>query len=177
MRAFAISLGGALLMLAGCASEEDQLENAIRENLASRGTVKQVELTKSDDNNMTGFAVIQTATGEGRMNCTAQRTQGANFNWRCVPAIDEAMLTQMENTIRQSLSEQATVLAVEMSRQDDDHMTGHAQVRDRNGTEGRVNCTAARETGGTGNFNWECAAPASEGGAGDQSAPADAAAE
>jgi hypothetical protein len=162
MRAFAISLGGALLMLAGCASEEDQLENAIRENLASRGTVKQVELTRSDDNNMTGFAVVQTATGEGRMNCTAQRTSGSEFNWRCVPAIDEAMLTQMENTIRQSLSQQATVLAVDMTRQDDDHMTGHAQVRDADGDEGRVNCTAAREAGGNGNFNWECAPPGSE---------------
>jgi hypothetical protein len=158
-------------MLVGCASEEDQLENAIRENLAARGTVKQVELTKSDENNMTGFAVVQTATGEGRMNCTAQRTSGSNFNWRCVPAIDEAMLTQMENTIRQSLAEQATVLAVDMSRQDDDHMTGYAQIRDNNGTEGRVNCTAARETGGTGNFNWECAPSGSE------AAPAEAAAE
>lgn len=162
MKALTISLGYALLMLAGCASEEDQLENAIRENLASRGTVKQVELTKSDDNNMTGFAVVQTATGEGRMNCTAQRTEGSNFNWRCVPAIDEAMLTQMENTIRQSLSQQATVLAVDMSRQDDDHMTGYAQVRDGDGTEGRVNCTAVRETGGTGNFNWECAPAGAE---------------
>lgn len=171
MRAFAISLGGALLMLAGCASEEDQMENAIRENLASRGTVKQVELTKTDENNMAGFAVVQTATGEGRMNCTAQRTSGSNFNWRCVPTIDEAMLTQMENTIRQSLAEQATVLAVDMSRQDDDHMTGYAQVRDADGDEGRVNCTAARETGGNGNFNWECAP------AGAQAAPAEAAAE
>jgi len=169
MKALTISLGCALLMLAGCASEEDQLENAIRENLASRGTVKQVELTKTDNDNMNGFAVVQTATGEGRMNCSAQRTSGSNFNWRCVPTIDEAMLTQMENTIRQSLAEQVTVLAVDMSRRDDDHMTGYAQVRDGDGDEGRVNCTATRETGGNGNFNWECAPPAA--------APAEAAAE
>ena len=136
MRAFAISLGGALLMLAGCASEEDRLENAIREKLAARGTVKQVELTRSDENHMTGFAVVQAATGEGRLNCTAQRTQGSNFNWRCGRRSTRRCSTQMESTIRQSLAEQATVPARTMSRQDDGHMTGYAPIRDDSGTEG-----------------------------------------
>jgi len=164
MKAHMIALGAALF-IGGCtmASEEDQLENSIRENLSSRGEVKQVELTKSDNDNMTGFAVVRTTAGvEGRMNCTARRTEaaGTNFSWRCVPAIDEAMLTQMEATIRQNLSDQAEVLDVQMTRQDDDRMTGYAQLRDASGNEGRLTCTGARDSTEAGNFDWECVPPA-----------------
>ena len=141
MRIFAISLGCALLTLAGCASEEDQMENAIRENLdLAAAPCKEVELTKTDDEQYERLRrSVQTDDRRGPAELhRPAHLRGSNFNWRCVPAVDEAMLTQMENTIRQSLSEQATVLAVDMTRQDDDHMTGYAQVRDADGDEGRV---------------------------------------
>lgn len=173
MKAITISLGGALL-LAGCtiSSEEDQLENSIRENLSARGNVQDVQLTKQDDDNLSGFAVVRLPTGiEGRLDCTARRTEGTNFSWRCVPSIDEALLTQIEGTIRQTLADQGTVLAVEMTRRDADSMTGYAQIRDTAGNEGRLSCTATRETGEAGNFDWECAPPGREAPAG---APANA---
>ena len=173
MKPVAICLG-ALLALGGCkvASEEDQLENAIRENLSNQGTVQEVELTKTDENNMTGHVMIRENSGRtGRLNCTAQRTSGSSFNWRCSPAIDEQVLTEMENVIRQELSQQATVVSVEMNRQNDDnHMTGFAVVRDAAGTEVRANCTAERDATNIGSFNWECrpaeGAQAAEGGGG-----------
>ncbi|HEX8640542.1 MAG TPA: hypothetical protein VF704_05230 [Allosphingosinicella sp.] len=173
MKPVAICLG-ALLALGGCnvASEEDQLENAIRENLSNQGTVQEVELTKTDENNMTGHVMIRENSGRtGRLNCTAQRTSGSSFNWRCSPAIDEQVLTEMENVIRQELSQQATVVSVEMNRQNDDnHMSGFAVVRDAAGTEVRANCTAERDATNIGSFNWECrpaeGAQAAEGGGG-----------
>jgi hypothetical protein len=151
---------GAAMTLTGCtvASEEDQLENAIRENLANQGTVQEVELTKTDENNMTGFVQIRENSGRsGRLACTAQRTTGSNFSWRCSPAIDEQVLTEMENVIRQELAKQATVVSVDMTRQNDDnHMSGTAVVRDQAGTEVRANCTAERDSTNIGSFNWEC---------------------
>ena len=167
---------GCALAVAGCSmsSEEDGLENAIRENLASRGEVKQVEMTKQDADRMSGFAVVRATggTGDSRLNCSATRdpAKGASyFNWRCVPAIDETMISQMEATIRQSLAAQATVQEVEMTRQDDDHMTGYATVTDAGGNEIRTNCTATRDNDDQGNFSWQCqpadgaaAAPAEE---------------
>ncbi|MDQ4086801.1 MAG: hypothetical protein M3177_02115 [Pseudomonadota bacterium] len=165
MRGLAFLLGAALT-IGGCtvASEEDQLENAIRENLANQGTVQEVQLTKQDENNMTGYVMIRENSGRsGRLNCTAQRSSGNNFNWRCSPAIDEQVLTEMENVIREELAKQATVVSVEMSRQgDDNHMSGFAVVRDEAGNEVRANCTAERDSTNTGSFNWECQ-PAEEG--------------
>jgi hypothetical protein len=173
MKRLAIFLGCALAA-AGCSmsSEEDRLENAMRETLAARGAVKQIEMTKQGDGRMTGFAVVQPANGaQGRLDCTADRdpAKGANYyNWRCVPAIDEALLTQMEGTIRQSLAAQASVEAVEMTRQDNDHMTGYATVRDAAGNQIRANCTATRDSGDQGNFSWQCRPP------GEDAAPAPA---
>ena len=168
MKRIAIYLGCALA-LAGCTSEEDKLENAIRENLSSRGEVKQVEITKQDADHMAGFATVRVTggTADSRLNCTATRdpAKGASFyNWRCVPTIDEAMITQMEATIRTSLAAQANVQQVEMTRQDDDHMTGFASVRDAGGNEIRANCTASRDSSDQGNFSWECR-PAEQGAA------------
>ena len=155
-----------LSVLAGCASEEEQLENAIREGLANQGTVQEVDLTVSDENNMTGFARIRENSGrEGRLNCTAQRSEGSNFNWRCSPAIDEATLQEMETAIRTNLAGQAEVVEVDMQRAaDDDHMSGHALLRDGSGAELRVPCSAERAEGA--NFNWRCGEEAAAGGSG-----------
>jgi beta-lactamase superfamily II metal-dependent hydrolase len=157
MKRIAIFLGCALAC-AGCSSPEDQLENAIRNELSSRGTVEQVELTKQDANRMTGFATVRANGVVSRLNCTATRDggQGSHFTWRCIPTIDDAMLRQMEGTIRESLTrQQVTVDQVQMTRQDDDHMTGFANVHDAAGNLARTNCTAGRAADGT--FSWQCA--------------------
>jgi hypothetical protein len=171
MKRTAIYLGCALV--AGCSmgSQEDALENSIRENLAARGAVNQVEMTRRDDDHMNGFATVRAngAAADSRLDCTATRdpAKGASYyNWRCVPAIDEVLLTQMEGTIRQSLAAQATVDQVEMTKQDDNHMTGYATVRDSAGNEIRANCTATRDDDDQGNFSWQCRPP------GEDAAPA-----
>ena len=156
MKRFAIPLGLALAITAcTVSSEEDQLENAIRENLSSRGNVTEVELTKQGDDRMTGHAVLRTADGEARMNCTAQRSTGTNFNWQCNPTVDEAAMTAVENVIRREIGQQGTVQEVEMQRVDDNNMRGFVRVT-ANGEEVRADCTATRDGANSGNFNWQC---------------------
>lgn len=174
MKAFAIPLGLALSVAACTVStEEDQLENAIRENLSSRGNVTQVELTRQGDDNMSGFAVVRAADGtESRLNCTAQRASADNFNWRCQPTVDEAALTAVENVIRADLANQGTVEEVDLQRVDDNNMRGFARLVI-NGAEIRTNCTAARDGADGGNFNWRCG-PAEDGAPAPAAAPAEA---
>lgn len=159
---------GALLGLAGCtiASEEDQLENAIRDGLSNQGTVQEVNLTRQDENNIIGYAMLREASGRtGRLACTAQRSEGSNFNWRCSPAIDETVVQEIETAIRTNLSAQADVVSVDMARAgDDNNMTGTATLRDGEGNEMQVPCSARRTQGA--NFDWRC---------GEDAAPADAA--
>ncbi len=153
-----ISTLGAFLALAGCqmSSEEDQLENAIREGLANQGAVEEVNLVRQNEDSLAGYAMIRDPSGRtGRLNCTAQRTEGINFAWQCAPAIDEAALQDIENAIRESLSAQGEVVEVDMQRaNDDNHMNGFVRVRDAAGNEVRANCDAERSQGA--NFNWRC---------------------
>ena len=146
------------LAVSGCtaSSEEEQLENTIRENLSNQATVLEVDLTKEGEDNYTGYAQIREESGrEGRLNCTATRSEGTNFNWRCSPAIDEPTLQEMETQIRQELANRAEVVEVDMRRAgDDNHMEGHAVVADGAGNQLRLNCTAERTEGNR--FNWEC---------------------
>ena len=159
MKAFAISLGFALLV-AGCSvqSEEDQLENEMRNQLAGQGNVLDVQLTKQDENNMTGFADIRDNDGrQGRLACTARRSEGTQFSLNCVPSITEDVVQEMETNIRTHLTQQGgEVLEVDLSRQDDMNMTGHALVRTPDGREIRANCTAVRENPTSRLFNWRC---------------------
>ena len=174
MKALVLSLGLGLAV-AGCSmsSEEDQVEGAIRNNLSAQGNVQQVELTRQDENNMTGFAVLRDRNGlEGRYSCTAQRQQGADFNWRCNQQIDQQVIQRIEDNVRQQLAAQGEVRQVELARQDDDRMSGHAVIRGPDGSEVRMNCNATREAPESTNFNWQCApgdqaqtaAPADQGG-------------
>jgi len=159
MKTIAICLG-CTFALAACsmASDEDRMENAIRAELSKTGNVTQVEMTQQGDN-MTGFAEVRSADGsEGRLNCTAapDTTKAGSYNWRCLPAIDQRMVDNMEGTIRQSLAQQGEVREVELTRQDDTRMTGHAVVADGNGNEVRANCTATRENEASNHFDWRC---------------------
>lgn len=159
MKALLVSFGAATL-LAGCAgSDEQQMENAIRTGLTNAGEVQEVDLTQQADGNMSGFAVVRGQDGNViRVNCTANRTQGRQFAWRCAaPARSPQALENMKNLIRQSYAGEATVLQIELSWQDDDHMTGFVMLRDRAGNEGRHICTAARDPANPANFPWRCA--------------------
>ena len=150
------------LTAGGCniASEEDQLENSIRNTLSSRGEVKQVEITKQSDDNFTGFAVVRSRDGrEGRLNCTATRRggSGTNFDWRCLPTIDEATISEVENNIREFYrGRQIEVSEIDLERVDDQRMRGGATLQDNMGNRARVDCTATRENVETTNFRWEC---------------------
>lgn len=168
MKKAVIALGAALA-LAGCSSEEDRLENAMRETLTAQGNVQSIEMTKQDENRMTGVAVVRRPNDsqDRRLSCTANRDPSkgaAYYNWRCQPMIDEAMLTEIETSIRQSLSAQGTVEEVEMTRRDDDNMAGFARLTDSSGNEGRFNCTAARDNDDSGNFTWRCLPPGADAG-------------
>jgi hypothetical protein len=158
MKAFAISLG-AVALLAGCSgSEEQQMENAIRTGLSNQGEVQQVDLTPQADGNMAGFAVIRGRDGNVvRVNCSANRTQGREFAWRCqAPPRSPQTLENLKNQIRQSYAGDATVLQIELNWQDDDHITGFVRLRDRAGNEGRHVCTATRDHANPGNLPWQC---------------------
>ena len=157
----AAALIGLALVAGACTmeSEENQIESAIRDNLgnqASVETVEQVEMAKQDDGNYTGHAMIRERgrPRANRVNCNAQRA-GTTVNFRCSPAIDEAVLTEMEGLIRTELSKQAQVVDVQMQRQNDDnHMVGHAVVR-AGGEEVRLTCSAERDTANVGQFRWQ----------------------
>lgn len=92
MKRVAISMT-ALWLAAGCTIGGDeaminQVENAVREELGSRGTVKQVELSRENENRLTGYALVEPRDAPGtevRYNCTADRQgeSGASYNWRC----------------------------------------------------------------------------------------------
>lgn len=161
---------GLMLVLAGCQvqSEEDMIEGSIRNTLSNQGNIQEVEITKQDQDNFSGFAVVRDTNGQtNRLNCTARRgaDKGSNFDWRCLPTIDEATLTNVENAIRQDLSQRGNVTQVEMTRQDDSNMTGFADLQDSSGNRYRSNCTAQRERETSTNFDWRCG-PAEPAGAG-----------
>jgi len=181
MKRFAIAIG-CLLATAGCSfsvgGEEDALENGIRDHYNTMNTtVSEIELTKEGPDRMTGFAQIRGPDNiQRRVNCSATRdtTKGAsNFNWRCLPALDQAALDELKTTIRTNMAQRGEVRQLELNRQDDNRATGFVVVGLADGSEGRANCTASRENPDSTNFNWECV-PA-EGGA--AAAPAEAPAE
>jgi hypothetical protein len=165
MKGFVVSLSGALL-IAGCSSanEEQAVENLVRLTLAPNGNVQQVDLTKQSDNNYSGFATVRKPNGrEVRLNCTARRAARAgNFDILCGQVLDQTLIDEMEASLRRSLVAQGgTVFAIELSRQDDNHVTGHADVRDARGAEGRLDCVGERQANGS--FSAQCTPPASGG--------------
>jgi hypothetical protein len=163
MKTKALAMAG-LLILAGCnvASEADRLEEAVSEQLANQGTVEEVSFTAQDENSMTGHAMIRRDSGEPRrMNCTARRASGSNFDWNCVQAIDAPILQEMEGMIRERMAEQGEVIEVDMQRSgDDNNMAGHVVVRAPTGEEVRTPCRAVRDDPAESLFSWRCGAEA-----------------
>jgi hypothetical protein len=148
----------ALLALAGCEKPEDALANSIRTELSKQGSVQKVEMRADGDERFTGFAVVRGPQGEGRLDCKATRKSSTEYDWECRPAIDEASLKGMEDSLRKSLeAQQLTVVEIDLQKAGEDNMKGYSLVRDEDGAQGRLICTAAR-SGGT--FEGECHVPA-----------------
>ncbi len=159
MKSYAVPLAAATLLLAGCnrASEGQLVENTVRGLLAGQGTVQSVSLTKGADNNYSGPATVRRADGAViRLNCTARRTSTAgNFDILCGQVLDQALIDEIKTAMRNSLTAQnLTVSQLEVSRQDDDHVTGFAEVADASGQTTRLTCTASRQSDGR--FNGGC---------------------
>lgn len=163
MKGFALLLGGTLL-IAGCGQAEGPfVTNLVRDTLASNGNVQQVEMTKQADNSYSGYANVRLASGATtRFNCTAHRQGNTNnYQARCRQSLDQALLDELKADLRRSFTSQGlTVLQVELNRQDEEHVTGYADVRDRSGGEARLPCSGTREANGR--IPVECRAPATQ---------------
>ncbi len=64
---------------------------------------------------------------------------------------DEALV---EGSMREELSRQGQVVQLEMIQRNPDYLDGYAVVRDAEGVDGRLDCTARRS--GSDSFNWDC---------------------
>ncbi len=154
MKSLAIPFAAACLLLPACnqESEEGRIEYMVSNTLAPQGNVQQVDLTKGADNNYSGTASIRRPDGQSiRFNCSARRNE-AQEQWeiRCGQVIDEALLAELEASMRRSLEQQSlTVSEIDLTRQGDDAVTGFAQVSDPNtGETARLVCSGARQDGG-----------------------------
>ena len=159
MKAIVISLGAACALLAGCNrnTEEQLVESTVGNLLASQGAVQQVDLTRGADNNYAGPATIRRADGVTvRLNCTARRSATAgNFDILCGQVVDQVLIDELKTRLRASLTAQnLTVSQMELSRQDDDHVTGFAEIADASGQTARLTCTVSRQADGR--FNGGC---------------------
>jgi hypothetical protein len=152
----------ALLALSACEKPEELLENSIRSELSKQGEVREVDMRADSDDRLSGFAVVKGPQGDSRLNCKATKKSSTEYDWECNQVVDEAALKGMEDSLRQSLeAQQLTVVEIDLQKAGEDNMKGHAMVRDDEGAQGRLTCTAARA--GT-TFQGECHVPA--GGAG-----------
>jgi len=174
MKTITISLGVLCALLAGCNRQSDEalIENTVSNTLAAQGNVQSVDMTKGADNNYSGTASIRMADGQPvRFNCSARRNEAQQqYDIRCGQVIDQALLDQLQANMRQSLEQQAlTVSDIRLTKQDEDHIAGFAQVSDPNsGESARLVCTGAREDGGR--IRARCDVP---GGPAPSAAPAD----
>ncbi len=161
MRVSAIALGAAATLLASCNRDSDKetAEALIRASMVGQGTIRQLDLSRQPDNNLAGTMTMQRPDGQVvRLTCTARRSGTAttgDFATSCGQVLDQTLLDEIEGLIRTLVEQRGgTVTRVEMARQDDDHATGEAEVRDPSGAIVRLRCTAARESNGR--FNPRC---------------------
>jgi hypothetical protein len=142
-------------------SDIERVEEAIRQALvADAAVVFRVEMERLDADNLAGFADIRDAEGhEGRLGCTARRSQPDSLDFNCLPMITDQIVTEMEGDIRHTFAAQdQQVVRIDLDRQDDMRMNGYALVRGSDGTEVRTRCTVLRENPRSRTFNWECLA-------------------
>lgn len=150
--AFTLALG-----LAACGDDKANLESTINAALANQMTVSEVNMTADASGNYNGYAKGKTKDGlAATRDCQATRT-GSEFNWTCVPGIDEETLRTVENNIKAGLAEKGEVQDVKLEKgADGDHMAGEVHMT----IEGEAvtgKCTAERTPLKTGtDFKWSC---------------------
>lgn len=178
MKAVVLLFAGAALV-AGCSQNEQAfVDNLVREAVSNNGQPQEVAMTKQADNSFSGTVTVRKPDGQTmRFNCTARREgDTTRYNARCLQSVDQAMLDSMENEIRTNLTGNgAQVVSVELNRQDDNKMTGFAELRDGSGTV-RAPCEATRENGDSASFRWQCRPPEGQATSGEagEATPADA---
>jgi hypothetical protein len=176
MKAMTLLLAGAALV-AGCTQNEQAfVDNLVRETVSNSGQPQEVAMTKQGDNSFSGTATVRKPDGQTmRFNCTARREgDTTRYNARCLQAVDQAMLDSMENEVRQGLtSNGADVVSVELNRQDDNKMTGFAEIRD-GGSTMRAPCEATRESANGAAFRWQCRPPEGQAAEAGEGTPEDA---
>jgi len=150
-----------LATLSACESSEDLLENSIRTELSKQGEVREVEMKQDGEDRLNGFAVLKGPNGDMRLNCQATEKNDTEYDWECNQVIDEAVVKGMEDSLRQQFeAQQLTVVELDLEKDGEDKMKGHALLRAQDGEEGRLTCTAARA--GT-QFKGECHVPGADG--------------
>ncbi len=164
MKNLALSISAACLLLAACNREDEGqfIHNAVGNTLASNGNVQQVAMTRGADNNYSGTATVRRADGRSiPYNCTARRDAAARqWQIRCLQAIDQVLLDELETNMRRSLEgQQLTVGEIEFTRRDENNVTGFAQVSDpTTGETARLVCGGARPPNG-GQIEVSCNVP------------------
>jgi hypothetical protein len=147
----------ALAAMAGCASAEQQAEDAMREELSRLGKVEEVEFSRGPGDDLTGHAVIRTADGKVNMECTGRLLKGSEYDVKCAQEIDERVIAQTEELIRTQFRQQGvTIREIDLRREGKDRMEGPAQATDSDGNEGELACTAVRRTKGSTDFDIDC---------------------
>ena len=158
MKLCLISLG-AVALLAGCGGgDQAVVDNLVRQAVSNNGAPENIAMAPQDDGSFRGTAAARPPSGPALgFNCTAVRREGnPGFEARCVRAIDQSWIDAMESEIRQRLIASGTeVVAVELTRQSDDRMTGYAEQRV-GGRTVRAPCEASRENSTSSAFTWEC---------------------
>lgn len=81
----------------------------------------------------------------------------------CNVSVDDGMIDNVENSVRQGLAAQGNVKQVELSRAGEGRMAGYAlvELNDPPGVEARFTCTAERQGDGM-TYDWECVPPAAK---------------
>jgi hypothetical protein len=164
MKSHALLLAAAAVpALAACTQNEQAfVDNLVRQAVTNTGEAQQVAMTKQADNSFSGTVIVRRrADGQTvRFNCTARR-QGDSTQYlaNCLQNVDQLMVDTMKAEIRRGLTANGVeVVNVELAIQDQNRMTGHADVR-AGGQEIRTNCVASRESADSPAFRWECNPP------------------
>jgi hypothetical protein len=82
----------------------------------------------------------------------------------CNVSVDDGMVANMENSVRETLDRQGTVKQIELTRDSADRISGHALVEldAAPGADTRFTCVGNRREGSETTFDWECTPPAAD---------------
>lgn len=161
MRAFVFLVGAAALLIScNSNSEQNRVESGVRNLLSEQGNVTELSMPKQGDGTYGGRAALRTADGATtHLNCTAAR-HGDGFMSNCVQIIDDALLEQLKASLRRTfVGRGLTVLDFQLTKLDEDRISGHIDLRAPDGQEARLPCTGGRPASGAGPVSVNCVRP------------------